>query len=166
MAGFPALLTRLGLGQTFRNRGRIRNPNEEADANVFNLAFWQLAGMNGMVSKAMFVGSISGTTLTTRRKWLAWDPNAELPASVLVLTRTGLGTYTYAFDASSYADHDGNLISLALDVGVGAAYLSASTDRWTVQVVPSTDGYTGTIYTRNSAEALADPTVFAVWLHG
>lgn len=107
MAGFPSRISRDALGPQRVNRRPVVNPNSEIGQEHFNLAFYQLAGLNMSSPIAWASIAAAGTVLAHAE---AWDPNKE--TSGPVVTKTATGRYTIAYEAS-YPDQDGQ------DVAVG-----------------------------------------------
>jgi hypothetical protein len=159
MAGFPGVLRRLGFGPIRKNRSKIKKPDEEVSAEQINLLFWQVAGMNGLVPKAFFV--TDGATVT--RKWLAWDPDGLLPNSAITIGHPGVGQYTFAFGSNQYADANGSLVALGLDLG--QAIVNSLTLAAVVQM--NVNGYQGDIRVRSEVDGSAsDASRIGVFLYG
>lgn len=127
MPGWPNKISRASLGPTYQNAAKVGKPSEEADAAVFNLMCWQMAGMNLVSARAVIIGQSDGTTVSLVRQYFAWDPDSAL--SPCSLTRTGTGAYTWALPNSGvYTDMNGNSVTFSGEF-VWAATLSSGTGR-------------------------------------
>lgn len=161
MAGFPGILTRLGLGPIFKNRSKIRNPETSFSAEQMNLLLWQVAGMNGLTPRAMFICTVSGTIVTPIFKWLSWDPNGLLAMSEITFGYTSTGSYTWSFSSSSYPDQNNDPVPLAFQFANAKAGAAARTMIGTV----NGDGKSGTALGYDVAGgAAANVSKFALFL--
>jgi hypothetical protein len=104
MAGFPALVSRKDFGPTLEDEQPVKNPKTDIGADQFNLLFWQVGGMNLMTPRAIIRVDSTGNLVQKR---LAFDPNVELPDTVVTVTKGVTGAYTVTFQAQ-YNDQQGN----------------------------------------------------------
>jgi hypothetical protein len=123
MSGFPVRPARSAFGPDPENRRPVRNPKLEISADIFKLAFWQLAGMGLMVPQAWVYCTISGTTLTLASHAESWDPNQAL--AVPGVTRTSQGLYAVAYPAT-VPDENGDQRAISLTWGIGCPQTSSS----------------------------------------
>lgn len=107
MAGFPSRISRSAISPKLVNRRPVVNPTKEVGQDSYNLAFWQIAGMNGVTPIAFALIGSGGTVVAHAE---AWDPDRTTAGPVC--TKTATGRYTLAY-ASAYPDQDG------LDVTLG-----------------------------------------------
>lgn len=106
MAGFPSRISRSAISPKLVNRRPIVNPTKEVGQDSYNLAFWQIAGMNGVSPIAVAIIGSTGTVLAHAE---AWDPDRLTAGPVCTKGATGL--YTIAYD-TAYPDQDGNDVTL------------------------------------------------------
>lgn len=115
MAGFPARISRLALGEDMDPTEEI-NPRTDIGGARFNLDWWQLAGMNLTASRARVVVAADGSRVAAAE---AWNPNQDGSLHPTVV-RNGVGDYTVTF-ASSALDETGASVA----IGLGSARASA-----------------------------------------
>lgn len=153
MSGFPTRPSRAAFGPKPQNRGGIRNPAEQLDADTADLAFWQIAGCSGVADGAWALLTWNGVSMPAApaASFEAWDPNGEGTPTV---GRTGTGVYTVTY-AASYPDKDG--IEVTTNIIAAKAFPQTASDvRATVLV---TSGRIVTVYLRNAAGAAVDASV-------
>jgi hypothetical protein len=162
MSGFPGRASRLAFGPVMRLLAKIRNPETQLSAEQLNLVFWQVAGMNGLVPRALRVCTITGGVLSKGRRWLSWDPNGTLADTVFDVSRVGTGNYTWTLNASEFPDKDGVLTQVALDLAVG---IPMGTTNLSMACDVNANGFQGTAncFTANTG-TLTDPAKFALLL--
>lgn len=103
MTGWPNRPSRTGFGPTLVNPKPLTNPKTQADADAFNLAFWQLAGMGLVMPKAWaYCSGANGSVLQHAE---VWNPNRDQPVPVGARSATGQYTLTYL---GTYPDEKGN----------------------------------------------------------
>lgn len=114
MPGWPNKISRRSLGPTYQNAAKVNSPKEEADAAVFNLMCWQMAGMNGVVPLGIVIGQDDGSgNLTTLSQSFVWDPDGLLVP--MVFTTVGPGSWTWALPGSgTYPDMNGASVPVQL----------------------------------------------------
>jgi len=117
MGGFPNRPDRTDFGPTYEDERPVQDAKREIAASIFNMDFWQLAGLGKVAPKAVLVCTVSGA-VTTTDQMLAFDPNANL--STLTWTYNGVGDYDLAF-SSQYPDELGNNVNLSLVGGIALA---------------------------------------------
>lgn len=149
MGGFPNRPDRTDFGPTYEDERPVGDTKREIAASIFNMDFWQLAGLSKVAPKVVLVCSVSGGVVTTDSQMLAFDPNGSL--STLTWTYNGAGDYDLAF-SSQYPDELGNNVNLSLDGGIVLATGSSPL----VGSVDLTSGYELTV---NFA---SDPTGFVI----
>ena len=118
MAGWPIRPSRASFGPTYENERAVKDPKKDIGAPIFNLDFWQLAGMGLVVPRAAIVFTVDAVPAVSAVPYqgLAWDPDSDIP--VLAVARTGVGVYDIPFVAS-YPDENGQAQALALIAGGG-----------------------------------------------
>jgi hypothetical protein len=109
--GFPTRVTRDALGPKLEDAYPVEHPTQEVGARTFNADFWQVAGMNLIVPRAVLIASWNGSAFDLHHQAEAWNPNGQQGRPTLA--RVGAGDYTYEF-ASTYADEDGTQQTLTL----------------------------------------------------
>lgn len=108
MSSFPSRISRKALGPTYINRRPVRDTKREIGADVFNRAFWQIAGCNATVPLAWaLIRGSDGALLAAAE---AWDPDALFTPAPLRVS-TGVYKLTYA---AQYPNHAGQAVTLAL----------------------------------------------------
>lgn len=116
MGGFPGRISRNAFGPVPKNRYPVTDPSKQMGADIGDLLFWQLSGLNMAAPRASLL--IDGASATVLFCGMAWDPNqSQLAPSV---ARTGAGVYVVTFLAS-YPDKDGNPAPTALVAARAAA---------------------------------------------
>jgi hypothetical protein len=149
MGGFPTRPNRVAFGPDYEDERAVQDTKREIGAGIFNLSFWQLAGIGRVIPKAVLFCAVAGSACTTTMQLLSFDPNGML--GLLTWTYDGVGEYSIAF-ASQYPDELGNNVNLSLTGGIalatGATPLPGS--------VEMSSGYEATI---NFA---SDPAAFVV----
>jgi hypothetical protein len=158
MAGFPTRPKRATFGPTYKDVAKVVNPETEVGASVYNLAFWQLAGISIVSPLALLFVDASGTGATTTDQRIAWDPDAAL--ALIAWTRNATGVYTATF-AANYNDADGNAVPTALKAG--AAWVTEANDK-SAAYAKMLSGTQVEVRTFNAAGAAADLD-FAVLLY-
>lgn len=106
MAGFPTRHSRSAFGPKRTNRRPVVNPLNEIGQEHYNLAFWQLAGLNMTGAIAVAVINVDGTLEAHAE---AWDPDRKTVGPTG--TKVGTGHYRLTY-STSYADQDGNDVTL------------------------------------------------------
>jgi hypothetical protein len=139
VAGWPNLISRLALGPALENVKPVKNNKRQLGAEVFKLAWWQLAGCGIMVPRcwAALRGSDAGafSAASLLGSGEAWDPDSlYLPT----IARVSAGVYTLEY-GSTYPDADGVAAATNLSFGWGHA-LGATANR--VVVVERVDDRT------------------------
>jgi hypothetical protein len=148
MGGFPLRANRTTLGPTYEDYKPVTDTKREIAADIYNTAFWQLAGLSQTAPLGWLLCTVSGGAVTTQEQALAWDPNGGL--SALTWTYLNAGVYVFAF-SSQYPDERGVNTNLVLRAGLpvpartkgttragthtganNAATLTDSTQSWTV----------------------------------
>jgi hypothetical protein len=171
VGGLPTRTSRTALGEIFEDTYPVNNPRKEISAAIFNMAFWDVAGLCQTGLKVAIKATVSsGGVVTTGFFGLAFDPDGKV--TPITFTRVAAGYYTFAF-ASQYPDEGGVNRSLALSHGVampvdpvtyrgahtgsdGASVLTDSSQSWDTNelvgavVYNVTDGSHGVI-TANTA---------------
>lgn len=141
MSGYPNKISRSSLGPSYQNAAKVGNPKQEADAAIFNLMCWQLAGVNVVAPRAVLIGQADNATISLVKQYLAWDPNGALGPSTF--SRTSQGVYTWALPGSgTYSDMNGNAVVFQ------AEYVQASIMGGTNRLLIAdldTDGNSGSI---------------------
>lgn len=96
MPGSPLRPSRAAFGPRYRNRRPVLNPEKEVGEAVFNLAFWQLAGL-GVTG-----GAMTSTLLTAEGALVSsaesWDPDGS--GTPPVVEHLGTGIYRVTYPAS------------------------------------------------------------------
>lgn len=139
MGGFPNRPDRTDFGPTYEDERPVEDAKREISAGIFNMDFWQLAGVGKVSPKAVLICSVGGSAVTTDEQMLAFDPNAAL--STLAWTYNGAGDYDLAF-SSQYPDELGNNVNLSLIAGIALAMGSSPL----VGSVELTSGYELTVH--------------------
>lgn len=111
MSGFPTRFLRSALGPKFVNTIPVETPESDIGDSQFNAAFWQLAGMNLVVSRVALIAHYTGGLFVYGHQEEAWNPENAQPHPALA--RSAAGVYTYTF-AASYLDEDGNAVATVL----------------------------------------------------
>lgn len=111
MAGFPLRFIRSFLGPKFRNTRPVKDPNTQMGAEKFNPLFWQLSGLNLVVSRVYLEAAWTGAAFQMAHQREAW--NAENDQSHPTLARASAGVYSYTF-AATYLDEDGTAVQTVL----------------------------------------------------
>lgn len=124
MGGFPNRPGRDDFGATMEDALLVENPKQDISAFIFNLSFWQLAGLSRVSPRAVIAFTVDAVPAVDGVPFqaLAWDPEALLPA--LVIVRTGVGIYQIPF-AATYPDETGTQRATAL-IGGFATVLGIS----------------------------------------
>lgn len=142
MPGYPNKITRNSLGPTFINANKIGSPQEEADANIFNLMCWQLAGLNLCAPRALIIGQADNASILLISQYLSWDPNGLLGPTAL--SRSGTGAYVWTLPGTGiYPDMNGN--SVPVNIEFVDARVNGGTNRYVIGEV-DTDGNSGSMY--------------------
>ena len=115
MPGFPSRIVRASLGPTLLDTAPPRDPRKAIGADTFNLAFWQVAGMNLTARLGVLVLTRTGSVYATTYQGFAFDPEAAMPN--VLWTREGAGVYTYSLPLVSYPDEAGNSVAVAFTAG-------------------------------------------------
>lgn len=155
MSGFPVRPNRTAFGGDYVDERPVEDTEKEISASIFNLSFWQLAGLGRVIPKAVLVCSVAGGVVTTDYQLLVFDPNGSL--STLTWTYNGVGDYSLAF-ASQYPDENGTNQNLSL-VGALAGVMDSTP---VISSVDLTSGYEADVYFLDDAGAAADPAGFVV----
>jgi len=130
MPGFPARIARSSLGPTLQNRYPIKDPRFDIGEEAFNLAWWQIAGMNAVSPRGFLVvdgltdAGVSVNPPVTTYQAFAWDPENAMPK--IQWTRSGTGIYTFSLPDTQYPDEQGNLITVEFLGGVAFAQCLSS----------------------------------------
>ena len=151
MGGFPNRPDRTDYGPEYADERPVTDASREIAASIFNMDFWQLAGLGKIAPKAVLMCSVAGGVVTTDEQMLAFDPNAAL--STLTWTYVGVGDFDLDF-SSQYPDELGNNVNLSL---VGGIVLATGTSPL-VGSVEMVSGY------EISVHFASDPTGFALVL--
>jgi hypothetical protein len=124
--GFPNRPGRSTFGAPLVNAKPVRNPTLNPDADIFNLAFFQIAGMGLMVPRAWVYFDGTPTARIIARAE-SWNPDAKTaaPYTPPVLARTSTGLYTLTY-LSTYPDDSGSQVSLSPVAPVGLQVGSAN----------------------------------------
>lgn len=118
MGGFPTRASRSSLGPTYENEAPVTDPTREIDASVYNINFWQVAGISQTSPIVVIKATVSGGVVTTQEQALAWDPNSGISKISFVYEAAGI--YSFAF-SSQYPDERGTNVSLTLRSGLVTA---------------------------------------------
>jgi hypothetical protein len=95
-AGFPVRPSRSAFGPTPKNREPVNDPEEELDADVADLLFWQVAGL-GIVGPLAWV-QFTGASATLLASGEAYDPHEVIAPPTV--SRTGGGIYVVTYPAT------------------------------------------------------------------
>jgi len=109
--GFPSRLKRSDFGPQLRNTYPVENPETDVPDVALNAAFWQTAGANLIVPRAVLIAEWTGAAFTVLHQAEAWNPN--LDQAHPVLARDGAGDYNYTF-AADYLNEEGEEIPTVL----------------------------------------------------
>lgn len=153
--GFPTRPNRAAFGPDYENERPVTDVKREIGAGIFNLSFWQLAGLSRVAPRAILVASVSGGAVTTTHQMLAWDPNGELP--LLAWTYDGVGEYSVALD-DQYPDEQGTDVDTALVGGLAGAMGTVAA----FPLVELSSDHEATVYFFDAAGSAADPDSFIV----
>jgi len=151
MGGFPTRPSRTSFGPDYEDERPVQDSKREVGAGIFNLGFWQLAGVGRVSPRVVLFCAVAGSACTTVQQMLAFDPDGLL--GLLTWTYNGAGSYSIAF-ASQYPDELGNDINVSL---LGGIALSASSSPL-VGSVEMTSAYEATVH------FASDPTDFVMVL--
>jgi hypothetical protein len=151
MGGFPTRPNRVAYGPDYEDERAVQDAKREIGAGIFNLGFWQLAGLGRVAPKAIMFCDVAGSTCVTAQQLLAFDPNGLL--SNMIWTYDGVGRYSVAF-LNQYPDELGNSVNLAL---IGGIALSTASDPLVGSVVLTNDHVA-------SVHFVSDPSSFVVLL--
>jgi hypothetical protein len=154
MGGFPTRPNRSAYGPDYEDERPVENVKREIGAGIFNLSFWQIAGIGRVVPKAVLICSVDDGVITTLNQLLAFDPNGEL--SLLAWTYNSAGSYSLAF-ADKYPDELENDINTGLIGG-----LAQSMDGTPLLASVDMDSDHDANVHFASVAAPADPTLFIV----
>jgi hypothetical protein len=152
VAGFPVRPSRAAFGPKPIDRFPVRDPARYGAANLFDLLYWQVAGL-GVAGHVGFVTLTSdGTNLSIVSSGEAWDPDG---GSQPTYSRSAAGTYAIQY-AASYLDKDGNTVTTNLlgCIVIPQTLISGNSARVTSKV--NADKRTVDIRYRNNADSLAD----------
>lgn len=111
--GSPSRPDRSNYGPTMVNRGAVRDPERDLDADVWNLLAWQLAGAGLVLPRVMLHFTLSGAPAIIRRAE-TWNP-ARATTGVYAdpsFTVNGTGDITITWP-SSVPDDAGNTVNIA-----------------------------------------------------
>jgi hypothetical protein len=114
---FPIRPSRSAFGPKPKNRRPVRDPSKDLDANIADLAFWQLAGLGVVGPVAWALCTVTGTAIALTSHAEAWNPDATLAGPTPVRVSAGVYTVTYA---TQYPDKDGTLQTLNINAGIAA----------------------------------------------
>jgi len=158
MSGFPNRPTRNDFGPTYENERPVQDPKREVGEDIYNLNFWQVAGLGLVAPKVIIVATVAGSVVTTVNQFLAFDPSRSL--SALTWTYEGVGHYSFDFQ-SQYPDEVGNNVNLSLVAG--GAFVQGSTPL--MSSLDLTSGYEGDLYFEDDAGAATNPSKFmmVIW---
>lgn len=89
------------------------HPEQDVGGGDFNLDWWQLAGANLVIPRAVLAAKYNTGTSAFVKSYQeeAWNVNSALAHPTLA--RAGAGEYSYTF-AATYPDKDGNLVATVL----------------------------------------------------
>lgn len=111
MSGWPNRVARTAFGPKLVNPKPITDPTRQADANVFNLDFWTLAGLAQGSPKAWAYFTTAGSAITLVAHAEVWNPNRDQPAPVPAYVSAGQYTVTYL---DTYPDEGGDAVAHGL----------------------------------------------------
>lgn len=113
MKGFPIRHSRAAFGPTYKDERKVMNPETDLPADVGNLSFHQLAGMNLLSSMAFMAAHWSGSAMVVDAHAEAWNPKQIqiAPYDVPTPTRASTGVYQIQYNAT-YPDMDGDLVAI------------------------------------------------------
>lgn len=104
MIGYPRRITRDQLGPSLRNTHPVDNPETDVGAETLNALFHQASGLNlAVATRASVIATWDalGLDFDIEHQEEAWNPRRTQLHPVL--SRQGVGEYSYAF-AASYLD--------------------------------------------------------------
>lgn len=110
--GFPTRPTRAAFGPDPVNRYPVRDAEQELDANIGRLLFWQTSGMGLVAHRAWLHLDLLNPTPSLLDWAAAWDPRRE--AAAPGVGRVAQGDFRITF-AAQYPDESGE--QQAFDVG-------------------------------------------------
>jgi hypothetical protein len=150
-AGFPTRPSRRVFGPTMKNAGDVINAETDVGAELFNLSWWQVAGLGVAGALAFVHVSSAGALVSTGQ---AWNPNGDVSLNPAV-ARTGAGVYTVTFE-TLYDDESG--VEQPLTLTCATVSVRSSTANivgvWDVALVAGTWVFTVKTTTANTGAAV------------
>ena len=107
MTGYPARIIRSDLGGEYQDTAPVRDDTKQISADITNLAFRQMVGVNLTADLAWLIVDIDSLSVISRAE--AWNPEAGTTGTYAapVVTDEGGGLYNITY-SNDYPDANGD----------------------------------------------------------